>query len=908
MTPWSPLDLVPGLYVAALALLLAAVLRRRYDAVPAWAMAVFAVVICGLFGSALFGGRVLLPLDNLRGQVPWMQVPAARPPGNPVQGDLVELVVPSLAAAQFELSTGRWPLWTSHVGAGMPLLADPQSQALSPLALLALPFSPLRGAAVLAALRVWLALTFTFLLLRRSGLGGCPALAGALAFGLSGFVVLWVGWPLASVAAVVPAVLYALARVVAPGSGAETGRAAEHLLGVDGQQVAFGAEAGAGTAGRRDSVLLAAALTALLLAGHPETVLYACLLAAAFADSLARRLPAGLRAAALRRTAVAALVAVGLAAPALLPALDYLPQTLRAERLAHPAPAHTAHTAQQAQQARQAQPARQARQEGEAAAAGAAAMPGGATVPGGASRAVAAAAAGAFDGISRRWLPTVAPNAFGNSRFAAYWGLLNSNEDAAGFAGTPALLGAALAAASAWRRRRRLLPQEGLMLAVLGLCLVLVADPAPLHAALAALAPALAGSRRCLMLVAFSLAWLFACTCERQRRGELGRGPLLAAAAVLAALLAWAYVAHPNPADPGQLAILRFGWLRWQLRFLVGATLLLALPARARRGSEGSRAVPGPQQAPGSQSAPGFRAALGSQEAPESRAALDPWPPRGLWPAWVLRPARAATAAGLALLVAAELLLAHGSANPPMPMRLAFPVPPPLAAVAGQLGGDRIAALGRALPPNLAWFYQMVDARIYNPMAPAPYMKLLQPIVAGWWGEVPELGSPGHPLYRELGICCLLAAPGQRLPPPWQLAVADRSGWLYRRTDVWQRLYVLAAGGRGEPHPEALRVREFGDDRIACETRCEAPGEVLGGSIYQDGGWRLLIDGRHGAAPPAGRLVAVTLPAGRRRLELLYRPRGFLAGMLAAALACAAAAAAWAPPPARRKMRATMVR
>jgi hypothetical protein len=849
MTAWSPLDLVPGLYVAALALLLGAVLRRWYDALPAWAMAVFGVVVCGLFGGALFGGRVLLPLDNLRGEVPWMQVPAARPPGNPVQGDLVELVVPSLAAAQFELSTGRWPLWTSHVGAGMPLLADPQSQALSPLALLALPFSPLRGAAVLAALRVWLALTFTFLLLRRSGLGGCPALAGALAFGLSGFVVLWVGWPLASVAAVVPAVLYALARVVAPGSGAETGRAAEHLLGVDGQQVAFGAEAGAGTAGRRDSVLLAAALTALLLAGHPETLLYACLLAAAFAGSLARRLPSGLRAAALRRTAVAALVAVGLAAPALLPALDYLPQTLRAERLAHPAPA---------QQAQQAQQARQARQEGGAAAAGAAAMPGGATVPGGASRAVAGAAGGAFAGISRRWLPTVAPNAFGNSRFAAYWGLLNSNEDAAGFAGTPALLGAALAAASAWRRRRRLLPQEGLMLAVLGLCLVLVADPAPLHAALAALAPALAGSRRCLMLVAFSLAWLFACTCERQRRGELGRGQLLAAAAVLAALLAWAYVAHPNPADPGQLAILRFGWLRWQLRFLVGATLLLALPARSSRGSDRSLA--------------------------------------------------AATAAGLALLVAAELLLAHGSANPPMPMRLAFPVPPPLAAVAGQLGGDRIAALGRALPPNLAWFYQMVDARIYNPMAPAPYMKLLEPIVAGWWGEVPELGSPGHPLYRELGICCLLAAPGQRLPPPWQLAVADRSGWLYRRTDVWQRLYVLAAGGRGEPHPEALRVREFGDDRIACETRCEAPGEVLGGSVYQDGGWRLLIDGRRGAAPPAGRLVAVTLPAGRRRLELLYRPRGFLAGMLAAALACAAAAAAWAPPPARRKMRATMVR
>jgi hypothetical protein len=933
MPEWSPLDLVPGLYAAAMALLLAGALRRWYDAVPAWAMAAFGAVVCLLFGGALFGGRVLLPLDNLRGEVPWLQVAAARPPGNPLQGDLLELVAPSLAAAQFELQTGRWPLWSSYVGAGMPLLADPQSQALSPLALLALPFSPLRGAAVLAALRVWLALTFTFLLLRRQGMGGGPALAGALAFGLSGFVILWVGWPLASVAALLPAVLYALARVAAPAPAAEDRR--------------------------RDAVLLAAALAALLLAGHPETVLYACLLAAAFACSLARRLPPGLRAGVLRRTVAAAAVAAGLAAPALLPALDYLPQTLRAERLAHPAPPAAA--AEPAPAADSAPPGAGTTDTRSSTAgttdttstagttdttstAGttdttSTAGKSGNGRTGGTTGAAGGARTGGFTGASqaagdlaRRWLPIAAPNAYGNSRYYAYWGLLNSNEDAAGFAGTAALLGAALAAASAWRRRRQLLPQEGLMLAVLALCLVLLADPAPLHAAVATVAPALAGSRRCLLLVAFSLAWLFACTCERQRRGDLGRLPLLAAAAVLAALLAWAYVAHPNLADPGQLAILRFGWLRWQLRFLIGATLLLALPARRIRPALSSRDEPAatdtgaPDVAQPSQGSPGAAE-------PRRAASMPPGPQvsrvttgvRATMGAGGKRPttgalgttgtramgtlaARAATAGGLALLAGAELLLANGSANPPMPMRLAFPTPPPLAAVAGRLGGDRIAALGRGLPPNLAWFYQMVDVRIYNPMAPAPYMRLLAPIVAGWWGEVPELGSPGHPLYRRLGVCCLLAAPGQRLPPPWQLAVADRSGWLYRRTDVWQRLYVLAAGGRGEPILDALRVLDFSDDRIACETRSAAPGALLGGSLYQDGGWRLLIDGRRAAGPPARRLLEVPLPQGRRRLDLLYRPRGFLAGLLAAALACAAGIAAWAPPPGRRAMQATMER
>jgi hypothetical protein len=218
----------------------------------------FAVALGVLFGSSLCGGQVLLPLDNLRGEVPFRLLPPTRPHGNLLQGDLIELVVPSLDAARRGLTAGRWPLWNSRVGAGMPLLADPQAQALAPLAILALPFSPLRGAAVIAALRVLLALVFTFLLLRRQGLGVGPSLAGALAFGLSGITLLWVGWPLASSAALLPAVLYALARLAGGGRW------------------------------RRDALLLAVALAALLLAGHPETELYACLLAAAFAAGLVR--------------------------------------------------------------------------------------------------------------------------------------------------------------------------------------------------------------------------------------------------------------------------------------------------------------------------------------------------------------------------------------------------------------------------------------------------------------------------------------------------------------------------------------------------------------------------------------------------------------------------------------------
>jgi hypothetical protein len=842
MSEWSPLDLAPGLYVAVLALLLAGALRRWYDAVPWRVLGAFAVALGVLFGSSLCGGKVLLPLDDLRGEVPFRLLPPSRPTGNVLQGDLLQLVVPSLAAAQRALTAGRWPLWNSRFGAGMPLLADPQAQALAPLAVLALPFSPARGAAVIAALRVLLALVFTFLLLRRQRLGEGPALIGALAFGLSGFVLLWVGWPLASAAALLPAVLYALARLAA--TDGDVGR------------------------WRRDALLLVLTLAALLLAGHPETELYGCLLAAAFGADLVRRSSPGRRLPLLRRMGGAALVAAGLATPALLPARDYLPQTLRAERLAHPSPASAAAGAQGASPA--AEPD--------------------AKVPG------AGLEARAGGDLARRWLPIVAPNAYGNSRFGAYWGLANTNEDAAGFAGTAALLGAALAIAVPRRRR---LPQEGVMLAVLGICLLQLADPAWLHALLAAAAPALAGSRRCLLLVAFCLAYLAACTCERWRCGELGRAPLLAAAAVLGALIAWAYLAHPSPGDPQRLAVLRFGWLRWQARFLLAGTLLLAVPG-ARRGA---------RRRAGAGFSPDVLAATASRQSPAVDA-----PSPSLRMSSILG---AAAAVGLAVVTCAELLLAHLPANPPMPMRLAFPRPAPLARLAGQLGGDRIAGLGRALPPNLAALYDLTDARVYNPMAPAAYLGLLAPITTGWWGEMPELGNPGNPLYRQLGVGYLLVAPGERLPRPWKLLVADPSGWVYRQRDPWPRLYGAAADG--EPLP-GLRVTSFDEDDITARAPAGGVGLVLAGSVYQDGGWRLLLDGRPAPRPPAGRLLAAPLVTGRGgaagaadetgelHIQLLYRPRGFLVGMVVAALACAAAAA-WLAPGGQRpglRKRATM--
>jgi hypothetical protein len=741
---WSPVDLLPGLWTGLLGACLAAALRRWFDPVPARVLAVFAAVLLILFGSVLLGGKVLLPLDGLRGELPFQRLPPTEPHGNFLQGDLIQLVAPSAAAVRTAWGMGRWPLWNAQVGAGMPLLADPQAQALQPLVLAGYPLPLARAAGVTAALRVLTALVFGFLWMRRQGLGEAPALAGALAYGLGGFLLLWLGWPIANSAALLPLALYGAARCDEPG-------------------------------GRRDALLLALGALGLLLGGHPETILYALGLALLCLLDRVRRRPAGLRKALLVRAGIALAVAGALATPVLLPAIDYLPKTMRAARL---------------------------RDKPELRA-----------------------------GLAPRWLPIAAPNAYGNSRFIEYWGLSNTNEDASGFVGTAALLAALLSVGA-----RRRFPQEALALGIAGLCLLLLA---PLPGGLAL------GSRRLLLPLSLCLAYLGACTLQRFQLGEVRRRTLLIGALGLGLVVVWGYLAHPDPTDPHRMEVFRFGWLRWQLRFLAGSALLLLAAAS--------------------------------------------WGRRG----------KSLAVAGLAAAIAAELLLIHGSANPPMPRRLAFPAPPAIAFLQASLGKNpprgpryRIAALGEAFPPNLAALYGLTDARIYNPMAPQAYVETMAPITAAWRGEIPELGAPDHPLYPRLGVRYLLAAPDAALPPPLQRVYAGPDASVWERPDALPRLFLATRRPAGP-----VAIPRFEDSWITAQVSLRRR-QTLGSSVYQDGGWLLLVDGQpRPAAAGEGSFLTAPLPAGERRIDLLYRPRAFLWGCLLAALGLAAGAAAWVPRP-----------
>src|SRR6185436_2096947 len=417
------------------------------------------------------------------------------------------------------LGAGEWPLWNHLTGAGEPLLGNPQAQVLQPLTWPALPFPASAGAGITAALRVLIALTFTWLLLRRQGISEAPALAGSLAFGLGGGVLLWLGWPMANAPALLPVLLYALAPhplapsptpSQPPGEGGR-GQDVREIFGTvgSGSFPLSRSGGGGGRGGQGVRGLLTLAVFALLNAGHPETILHVSILAGLFALSRLLGTPRGERLRLVRTWSVAAGLGLGLAAPALLPAAHALPESLRAgllaerrERILHEGPLDGWRTPSEWSMRLQ--------QAGQ------------------------------------RLLPIVAPRAFGDSRYGEWWGESNTHEDAAAFVGTAAVLGTLLSLVAGRRR----LPQERVLRGFTIVALIVLAQPPGVAQALSSI-PVLRDSltlhHRLVLTLGFCVAFLGACSWERWVRGEIPRAWAGLAVAGTAALLGLAWLGWPPP-------------------------------------------------------------------------------------------------------------------------------------------------------------------------------------------------------------------------------------------------------------------------------------------------------------------------------------------------------------------------
>jgi len=806
MSGWTAADLLPGLYVLLLGAGLAVLLRRWYDPVPWRILAVFGLVLLILFAPVLFGGGVLLPLGSLTYFVPYRQLPPAASPSFGLHGDLIHQIAPWSLEVRRALLDGRWPLWNAHAGAGMPLMGDPQTQPFQPLIAAACPFPLWPAVGITAALRVLVALVFGFLLLRRQGLGGAAALCGSLAFGLGGFLLLWLGWPMANCAALLPPVLYGIARLDDCG-------------------------------GRRDLLLLGVSTAALLLGGHPETVVYAASFAGLFLLARVRRRAGSGRWRLLLRGGLAMALAGAAVAPVLLPALDYLPKTERAAMVAfHLAPAPVSELWRELMRPE--------------------------TLALWRKRVVL-------------WLlPIAAPRAFGDPDW--YWGEGNVNEDATGFAGTAALL-AALVALLPLRSRRRF-PQERLALVVLIASLFLVAQPPGLDRLLGQLpvigASFIHQSHRLLLLVGFCLAALAACEVERRARGEGSRWPVAVAAALLVCLVAWGYLAHPSPTNPALLAAFRLRLLAIQLTALALAALLLMVRPRERWRP----------------AVPWLFCFLVAGELLLVNGPVLSWGPRRLaYP--VTPPLRF-----LKDHLGSDRVLGLGSSVLPANFSLVYgfddvrinnpSLPAPYAEATWPL---------RRRPPHLFFrpthpLYDLLGVRyvLTRPEFPLP-LPLVFAHPAGWIYErphpLPRLFLPARAVVYRSGswVDWLDRNPDfarralvQAGPGP------ENDDWMASRPRKSSLEISL---------PEPAHVRAVGHF---------AEPRLLASSVYQDGHWHLLAGGERRATVLAnGSFVAAWLPAGEQRIDLVYRPGIFVIGCLLAALALAAAAAWWVPVPRR---------
>ncbi|HEX5011264.1 MAG TPA: hypothetical protein VFY71_12775 [Planctomycetota bacterium] len=279
---------------------------------PAMMVVLLAALL--LVGESLLPGRLFLPLqpDDFPDWSAGVETRQLQPHPHPdwCMSDVLHLLVPGLAVTQRAAQRGELPLWDDSQALGVPHLDEVHYAVLYPPAWLPLALG-YPGLAWMALLHLLLAGLGMLLYLVALGRTRTAALLGALAFlGSAWLTARLHSFPVAGASVWLPWVLWGLERAA---QAAQPGTAPP------------GARAPASPA-RRYVAAAALALAFSFLAGFPQVTL---LIAATAAFFELLRVIAALRGrqpwlATAGRAAAALALGVALAAPQLLPTLDYL--------------------------------------------------------------------------------------------------------------------------------------------------------------------------------------------------------------------------------------------------------------------------------------------------------------------------------------------------------------------------------------------------------------------------------------------------------------------------------------------------------------------------------------------------------------------------------------------------------
>ncbi len=176
--------------------------------------AALAMLVSCLFFESLFGGKVLSSADVLLASASFRGVaPADYEPANRLLMDPTLQFEPWVEFNRSMLRSGRLPLWNSSSGCGAPHLANGQSAVFDPFQVIAYVGTVPEAFALMAAARLWFAGLGMFLLARAWGFGAWGRWFSGLTFPISGFLVVWLLYPVTNVAVWMPWVFLATQSV-----------------------------------------------------------------------------------------------------------------------------------------------------------------------------------------------------------------------------------------------------------------------------------------------------------------------------------------------------------------------------------------------------------------------------------------------------------------------------------------------------------------------------------------------------------------------------------------------------------------------------------------------------------------------------------------------------------------------
>jgi hypothetical protein len=264
--------------------------------------AALACVLLILLHESLFMGKGLVPADAILILPPWN---LATKPSNELLSDQYCIFLPT---QEFVHQQKSLPLWNPYLCCGLPNLGAIQGALLFPIRLLFSPLDPFSASGPSAFLKLCLAGWFTMLYVRLLGVSSAGAFLAGMVFSLSGFMIVWLGHPHVNCAMWLPLLLYFVEKSFR--LGRVEALAAPALRAWAGFAIAF---------------------AFMILGGHPPTMIHVTIAVALY--FLFRLMEHGREQAFQRAALLAGVVAVGLllAAPQILPFLEYYRQSSSAQ-------------------------------------------------------------------------------------------------------------------------------------------------------------------------------------------------------------------------------------------------------------------------------------------------------------------------------------------------------------------------------------------------------------------------------------------------------------------------------------------------------------------------------------------------------------------------------------------------